>query len=203
MVGGGAVGTRKAQTLLKCGATVRVVSREIADRLKTLAETLPLTLEQRDYREEDLAGIFLVFGATDNEALNRRIAEDAERRGLLVNIADRPEACNFVLPSVVHRGDLTLSISTSGKSPAFARKLRKDLEKQFGEEYAGFLDLMGRIRARLLAEAHAPEKHKALFGALIEGHLLELTASGDIRKIDALLTEVLGDTFTYEALMAD
>ena len=96
VVGGGAVGTRKAQTLLKCGATVRVVSREISQRLQTLAETLPLTLEKRDYEEGDLDGIFLVFGATDNEALNRRIAEDAERRGLLVNIADRPEACNLL-----------------------------------------------------------------------------------------------------------
>ncbi len=202
VVGGGAVGTRKVNTLLKCGASVTVVSHEISDRLVTLAETLPLTLEKRDYRESDLTGMFLVIGATDDEALNFKIYEDAEKRGMLVNIADRPAVCNFVLPSIVHRGDLTVSISTSGKSPAMARKLRKDLEGQFGPEYAGFLDLMGRIRKRLLAEAHEPEVHKPLFERLIAGGLLDLSAAGDAKKIDALLYEVLGEGFTYAELMA-
>ena len=178
VVGGGRVGARKVDTLLKCGAIVTVVSPEAAPALDRLAEKDAIVLERREYRSSDVEGQFLVIGATDDEGLNRQIHADAERRGLLCNIADRPEICNFILPAIVRRGDFMLAISTAGKSPAFAKHMRQRLEAQFGPEYGRLLDLMGAIRRKLLAEAHEPEAHKPLFERLIAGDLLELVKTG-------------------------
>jgi precorrin-2 dehydrogenase/sirohydrochlorin ferrochelatase len=201
VVGGGGVGSRKVQTLLKCGAIVTVVSPEISDRLRVLAESERLTLKPRPYRSEDIEGIFLVIGASDDETLNRQISSDAERRNTLCNIADRPEKCNFILPSIVRRDDLVITISTSGRSPALAKKLRKKLERQFGPEYGEFLKLMGAIRSKLLSQAHEPEAHKPLFEQLIDSNLIALIQEGKTQDINALLADILGDGYRFEELM--
>ncbi|MBW2492639.1 MAG: bifunctional precorrin-2 dehydrogenase/sirohydrochlorin ferrochelatase, partial [Deltaproteobacteria bacterium] len=146
MIGGGSVGTRKVLTLLACGANVTVVSTAVTEKLHQLSNNGVIKLKERPFRTTDLDNRFLVVGATDNQELNFKIHAEAEHRGMLCNIADRPEVCNFILPSIVNRGDLIIAISTSGKSPAFAKKLRKHLEKEFGDEYAEFLNLMGAIR---------------------------------------------------------
>ena len=201
VVGGGGVGTRKATTLLNCGAKVTVVSPEISQRLHNLAETAPLTLKSRPYRCADLEGMFLVIGATDDETLNAQISSDAERRNTLCNIADRPEKCNFILPSILRRDDLVITISTSGRSPALAKKLRKTLERRFGPEYGDFLKLMGAIRSKLLSQAHESEVHKPLFEQLIDSNLIALIQEGNTEDINALLFEILGDGYRFEELM--
>ena len=201
VVGGGSVGTRKVLTLLKCGARVTVVSPEMSERLEKLEPSAALTLKKRAYRSSDLDGIFLVIGATDDEPLNRKISADAENRNTLCNIADRPEVCNFILPSIVQRDDLVITISTSGRSPALAKKLRQTLEGQFGEEYGKLLKLMGAVRKKLLSQAHEPEVHKPLFEQLINSDLLAMIRDGREEEIDILLFEVLGDGFRSEDLM--
>jgi precorrin-2 dehydrogenase / sirohydrochlorin ferrochelatase len=201
VIGGGAVGTRKAASLLACGARVTVVSPAVTHRLADLADNRFLQLIKRPYRAEDLDNVFLVIGATDDEELNRRVHRDAETRGILCNIADRPEICNFILPSVVRRGDLTISVSTSGRSPALAKKLRQQLEQTFGEEYRSLLQLMGAIRRELLAETHAPEAHKPLFEKLVNSDLPAMIREDRQADIDRLLHEVLGQGFTYATLM--
>jgi precorrin-2 dehydrogenase/sirohydrochlorin ferrochelatase len=201
VVGGGSVGTRKVETLLECGATVTVVSIDAADTLKRLSDRGVIQLNERAFQFDDLDNMFLVIGATDNEALNFKIHAAAGRRGVLCNIADRPEACNFILPSIVNRGDLIIAISTSGKSPAFAKKLRKQLEAQFGNEYAEFLDLMGAIRKKLLSKDHEPEAHKYLFEQLIERDLVQMLKNADAENINALLLDVLGDSYDYKTLI--
>ncbi len=201
VVGGGQVGTRKVQTLLKCGAMVRVISPEVTPRLAALAEQGHIELTQRNYQSNDLDRAFLVIGATDNQALNQQIHKDAEAAQRLCNIADQPELCNFVLPSIVNQGDLSIAISTAGKSPAFAKHLRRQLEGLFGPEHGRMLDLMGEIRKRLLADEHAPEAHKPLFKQLIQSGLLEMIKDEDHHRIDALLKEVLGPGYQYDQLM--
>ena len=200
VVGGGGVGTRKVMGLLSAGARVTVVSPELTPELQAL---VPDRIEwrRRHYHSRDLERMFLVFGATNDEEVNRRIHADASGENILCNISDRPEVCNFILPSVVRRGDLILAISTSGKSPAFAKKLRKDLEQQFGEGYATFLQLMGAIRERLLSQRHEPEAHKHLFEALIEEGLPEFLHRGDNTGADGLLMRVLGPEFQLESLL--
>jgi precorrin-2 dehydrogenase/sirohydrochlorin ferrochelatase len=201
VVGGGGVGSRKVKTLLSCGARVTVVSREVSDPLKDLAASGKIKLEQRSYRSADLDGMFLVIGATNDEKLNRRISSDAEQLNTLCNIADRPEVCNFILPSIVQRDDLVIAISTSGKSPALAKKLRKTLETQFGEEYGVLLKLMGAIRKKLLQQAHEPEVHKPLFEQLINGDLIGMIQTNKTEDINALLFDILGEGYTFEELM--
>jgi precorrin-2 dehydrogenase/sirohydrochlorin ferrochelatase len=201
VVGAGSVGTRKVMTLLKCGAKVTVVSPVISESLQDLQKSASLTIKARPYRTADLEGMFLVIGATDNEPLNRQISADAESRNTLCNIADRPAVCNFILPSIVQRDDLVITISTSGKSPALAKKMRQTLESQFGEEYGDFLRLLGAIRKKLLSQAHEPEVHKPLFEQLINSDLIAMIQTGEREEINKLLFDVLGDGFQFEELM--
>jgi precorrin-2 dehydrogenase/sirohydrochlorin ferrochelatase len=201
VVGGGAVGTRKVNTLLKCGAGVTVVSPAPTAQLKKLAAEGSISLRERAYQSADLKDMFLVMGATDDDKLNRQISQDAEHIGILCNIADRPEACNFILPSVVQRGDLVITISTSGQSPALAKRLRRKLEAQFGEEYSDFLHLMGAIRKKLLSQAHEPEAHKALFNQLVDSDLIELLRTGQKKELDLLLHKFLGEGYGIEELL--
>jgi precorrin-2 dehydrogenase/sirohydrochlorin ferrochelatase len=201
VVGGGGVGTRKVKTLLDCGARVTVVSLEVSPHLQDLAASGDIILAQRSYKSDDLSGMFLVIGATDDEKLNKQISSDADRRNMLCNIADRPEVCNFILPAIVHRDDLVITISTSGQSPAMAKKLRKTLENQFGKEYGMLLRLMGAIRQKLLQQTHEPEAHKPLFEQLINSDLIGMIQKGESDKIDSLLLEVLGEGYKYEELI--
>lgn len=202
VVGGGAVGTRKVMTLLDCGAKVTVVSTDVAEKLQELSDSDIIKLEKRPFQISDLDEMFLVIGATDNQEINKEIHSEAERLGILCNIADRPEDCNFILPAIVNRGDLIIAISTSGKSPAFAKKMRKDLEKEFGTEYAEFLKLMGEIRNKLLSEDHEPEAHKHLFEQLIKRDLVEMIKDRDIAAVNSLLFEILGEGYIFDELMA-
>jgi precorrin-2 dehydrogenase/sirohydrochlorin ferrochelatase len=201
VVGGGRVGTRKVKSLVDCGARVTVISPETTDTLDQLAARGAITLKRRTYRSSDMDDVFLVIGATDNEALNHRIHQDAEQRQRLCNIADQPRRCNFILPSIINQGDLIIAISTSGRSPAFARHLRRRLQDQFGPEYSRLLDLMGAIREKLLAGNHAPEAHKPLFEKLIESGLLEMITSDDHQAVDRLLADVLGPGFRYHEII--
>jgi precorrin-2 dehydrogenase/sirohydrochlorin ferrochelatase len=201
VVGGGAVGTRKVNSLLKCGARVTVVSPDPTQQIKKLAAEGSISIRERAYRTADLKDMFLVIGATDDEKLNRQISDDAEQISILCNIADRPEACNFILPSVVQRGDLVITISTSGQSPALAKRLRRKLEAQFGEEYSDFLHLMGAIRKKLLSQAHEPEAHKALFNQLVDSDLIELLRTGQKKELDLLLHKFLGEGYGIEELL--
>jgi precorrin-2 dehydrogenase/sirohydrochlorin ferrochelatase len=194
VVGSGRVGARKAETLDRSGARVTVVSPEFDPALwKSCPGTL--CLKKKAYQSTDLDGMFLVIGATDSRELNQTIARDAREQKVLFNGADLPELSNFIVPAVVNRGDLTIAISTSGNSPAFARKIKQDLEQQFGPEYQEFLSLMGRIRTRLLARGHAPDEHKQIFRRLINGELFDLVKENDYKRIDHLLVELLGKEY--------
>jgi len=200
VVGGGSVGTRKVLMLIACGANVTVVSPVATEELRKLFNNGTVELKERPFEVSDLDDRFLVIGATDDQNVNRGIYAEAERRKLLCNIADRPDQCHFILPSVVNRGDLIIAISTSGKSPAFAKKLRKQIEREFGDEYAEFLNLMGAIRKKLLSEHHEPEAHKHLFEQLIEGGLVQMIKDGETAGVNSLLHEILGAGFDLESL---
>jgi precorrin-2 dehydrogenase/sirohydrochlorin ferrochelatase len=201
VVGGGRVGTRKVKTLLACKAHVTVISPAVTPELAAMAEQKQIIWLTRNYRSSDLDQTFLVIGATDDQALNQQIHQDAENAQRLCNIADQPDLCNFILPAFIRQGDLMIAVSTAGKSPAFAKHLRRQLEKQYGPEYGQFLTLMGAVRKKLLAQAHAPEAHKPLFEQLIDCGLLEKIKAHDQHGIDRLLTRILGPEFIYQELM--
>ncbi|WP_022664827.1 precorrin-2 dehydrogenase/sirohydrochlorin ferrochelatase family protein [Desulfospira joergensenii] len=199
VVGGGEVGARKALGLEGCGARVRVISCEFSEKFFP-GEGSSLRLEKRPYEKKDLENAFLVFAATDNAGLNRQILEDARQMGILCCLADAPELGDFILPAVMARGDLVCAVSTSGTSPALAKKIKKDLAGMFGPEYAVFLVLMGNIRKRLLAEGHDPDQHKKIFRSLVEKDLPGLIAAKDREGINLILKDLLGREYDYQSL---
>lgn len=172
VVGGGEVGARKVKGLLECGASVSVVGRELNPYLEEIREAGKIEHLCEDYRAGHLRGAFLVIGATDSEDINRKIYEDALSLGIMVNIADDPGRCDFILPAVARQGDLAVAVSTGGKSPALARKLRDEFESSLGPEYGTLARLLGELRKKVLASCSDPADNKRKFEALIESDIL-------------------------------
>ena len=172
VVGGGKVAQRKIETLLDHGASVDVIARELTETLEGLRRAGRIRLLGKEFSEAFLEGVFLVFSATDDAGLNRRVSQAAQQRGLLVNAVDQPADCTFIVPSVLSRGNLLIAVSTSGKSPAFARKVRVELERHFGEEYGLFLNLMGNLRKEILSLGLPQERNKTVFEQLVHSDLL-------------------------------
>lgn len=171
VVGGGDVAERKILRLLECGAVVSVVSRKLTTILMNMVEHSKIIHVDDNYDQQYLAGAFLVIGATDQEEVNDRIARDCRARGVMVNIVDDPGRCDFILPSLVNRGSLSIAVSTDGKSPALARKLREDLSVQFGPEYEGYLDLLGWLREMIIAAGRPADDNRDIFTALVNSPL--------------------------------
>ncbi len=201
VVGGGRVAERKAKTLVECGAKVVITTLDATNHLQAMASKGLIDLQLRGYQTSDLEGKLLVIGATSDEGVNKKVSEDAQRQEVLCNIADRPEACSFVLPAVVRQGDLLIAISTSNQSPAVARRLRQALEKEFGSEYAVLLSLMGAIRQKLQAEDKSPQTHKHLFERLLDEGLAEMIRADRTQDVDDLLKTVFGEGYAWNDLM--
>jgi siroheme synthase-like protein len=149
IVGGGDVALRKVRSLLEHGALVQVISPELCAGLQELSDSGRIMALERPYAGGDAAGAFVVVAATDDIDINRKVAAEAERRGILVNVVDMPNLSNFIVPSHLRRGDLSIAVSTGGASPALARRIRERLESDFGEDYEKLLSLAGQARAEL------------------------------------------------------
>lgn len=139
---------RKARSLLECGAILKVIAPAYAPEFDGLGGGLERV--ERAYRPGDLQGSFLVIAATDDEETNRSVEREAHESGIPLNVVDRPEQCSFYVPSSVRRGDLLLTISTGGQLPALSKRLRKELEEQYTEEWAPALELLGEARRRVI-----------------------------------------------------
>lgn len=174
VVGGGKVAERKIGSLLECGAKVYVVSYEITPVIDELVINHQIIFVQRGYAPIDLEDAFLVICATDNEEVNQKVARDCFERNILVNVVDDPPKCNFFVPSVLRRGSLAIAISTEGKSPLMAKRIRRQLETQFGPEYGIFLELMGELRERIIKTFPEPETKKKIFSYLLDSDILDL-----------------------------
>ncbi len=152
VVGGGQVALRKVSALLESGADVQVISPEACVGLLQLADAGQVKLVRRQYREGDLEGVFLAVAATDDPGINKMVSAEARSRRCLVNVVDDPANSDFIVPSCLRRGDITVAVSTGGASPALARKLRTRLEGELGEEYALLAGLVGGVRGELLRQ---------------------------------------------------
>ena len=171
IVGGGAVAERKCRSLLEAEAAVTVIAPVITVELERLHREGKISLQPRLYQAEDLTGANLVFAATDHRAVNRAVAEEAKRLGILVCVADEPTEGTFASPSVLRRGELLLTISTGGRSPALARRIRQDLEARYGPEYAKIVTIVGTFREKLLTEGREGAYNGQLFNELLDGDL--------------------------------
>lgn len=146
VIGGGAVAEQKIGGLLDAGAKVTIVSPDLNETLTELRDSGRLTHIEREYKPGDIAGYELVFVATDSRAENEKVWAEGRERRIWVNAVDDIPNCDFIMPGIVRKGDLTLAISTAGKSPAMARKVREDLETFLSEDDSALLDLAGEIR---------------------------------------------------------
>jgi len=175
VVGGGEVAERKVQTLHAAGARVTVIACEINAGLRQFAEEHAIALLVREIREDDLKEKLLIIAATDDRQTNRMIAEQARRAGALVNVADSPEESDFYVPSTFSRGDLTIAIATNGKIPALSRRIREQLEEQFGNEYESYLQLLEPAREAIYkCSAHTVDGKIRLIEELLDLPLLLL-----------------------------
>jgi precorrin-2 dehydrogenase/sirohydrochlorin ferrochelatase len=200
VVGGGAVGERKVHDLLDSGAKVSVVSKTLSPPLAALAERGEIVYLAEDFSDSQVEGMALVMAATDDPEVNARVSAAAQGRGIWVNVADEPEHCTFIVPAQVKRGDLTLAISTGGASPALARQVREDLQQHFGPEYGPYLDLLKRVRARLLSERRAHPDNAELFTRLVRSSLKDAVAEGDRTRVMWVLREVMGEALSTPVL---
>ena len=191
VVGAGKVGEPKIGGLLETGARIRVVALDASPAVREWARTGKIELELRAFTNDDLHGAFLVVVATSSRTLNERIYHEAQRLGVLSNVVDVPDLCDFFYPSIVRRGDLQIAVSTAGQSPSLATKIRQQLEQQFGPGYAAWVAELGETRRLILASdldrdrkldlLHSLVSREAAEKALAERRELgaELTAQGD------------------------
>jgi len=166
VVGAGAVGERKIRTLLKHGAKIRVVARELSAWIEEKRLEKVLAWAGERYEKSHLKGVSLVFAATDDPDLNRSVAADALDLGILCNMATEPDLGSFIVPSVFERGALSIAISTSGFSPAVAKLLREKLELEIGPEWDFFVRLLGELRERLRSRGITVKQGEKIFSRL-------------------------------------
>jgi precorrin-2 dehydrogenase/sirohydrochlorin ferrochelatase len=186
VVGGGKVAERKALSLLKSGAKVTVISPFLTVRLAREKSRESIRHLARRYRKNDLRGAFIVIAATDSPETNHSVGRDAPA---LVNVVDVPAECNFIAPSVVKRGPLTIAISTGGISPAMSKALRKELEGLYGSRFSDYLGFVKKIRARAMTEIDNREKRETLLKGLASEEMLEMLR---VRGLTAVKDEVAG-----------
>lgn len=207
VVGGGSVALRKVQALVAAGARVVVVSPSLELSLQRLVDGNQVAWQEREFVPADLEGAFLVIAATGDPGVNEQVWLHASQSGLLVNVVDDPARCNFIVPAVVRRGSLAIAVSTEGKSPALARKVRERLEGIFGEEYGPFLDFLGEFRGKVLRLIPEEERRRRLFYRLAGEDFQALIREGALEearaRAEALLTDLLGGVSERDGGMDD
>lgn len=197
VVGGGPVAFRKACGLLEAGARVRLIASELTVHVEALAAAEVIT---RPYLTGDLEGAYLAFAATDDRQVNIEIVREARQRGILVSVADAPEAGDFAVPALLRRGDLTVAVSTAGTSPALAALLRDRVAEQLGPEWATVTEVAAALRQKQLTLQGKTEYNQPILRRLLVGGLPELIARGDAPAVDRLLETLFGAGCTLAQL---
>src|SRR5215211_2455015 len=195
VIGGGKIAEGKVEGLLAAQAKVTVISPNLTPRLQALAEEKQIAYLARIYRPGDLVGAFLVICATDQVEINHKVWEEATTNRQLVNVVDDTPRCNFIAPSILRKGDLTIAISTSGKAPALAVRLKERLQGELGPEYARFLDLAGELREPLAQHIPDFETRKALWYEIVDSEILDVLADGDERLAREIISRIVGFDF--------
>jgi len=178
VVGAGRVAERKIATLLRAGARVRVVAPRATQRIAGLARRRLVGWRRGSFRPSDLKGARLVVAVTSDREVNRDVAQRAGRNGAFCNVTDDPGHCTLMMPAVVSRGPLLISVSTGGESPAVARSLRDDLARRYGSEYGVYLKMIGALRRRLLATVPDRSERRRRYRQLLRAPLLRLLRDG-------------------------
>jgi len=192
VVGGGGVAERKVVGLLAAGACVTVLSPEVTQKLTELIKEKRVIHVARTYQVGDVAGSFIVICATNNCGVNKLVAEEASQTGALVNVADAPELGNFNVPAQISHGDLLITISTGGKSPALAKRLGIELAERYGPEYGTYLDLVAEARTKMKKNMQSPKEREIFWRQTIDPEVINLLKDGKIKEAEAKINNAIG-----------
>jgi siroheme synthase-like protein len=191
VIGGGAVAERKVEGLLDAGASVTVISPVLTERLQSWAESGNIRYQARPYQPGDLAGFELAFVATDDGGVNEAVQREGQATGAWVNAADDPAHCDFLLPSVLRRGELVVAVATGGSSPALSRAVREELEAYFTEDYTALAEIVASVRRKLKERSLAPGAEA--WQKALNGDLRRLVREGKQEEAKAYLLRRLGE----------
>lgn len=189
VIGGGRVAYRKVSSLLQAGASVKVISPETVEELDQLANTGQIILEKRTYQPGDLAGCRLAFAATNQQEVNEACRLEALETGILLNVVDVPDLCDFIIPAVHQQGDLLLMVCSQGKSPMLSKRIRKELEMIYGPSYGWVSHILGEIRLQAFKDLDAIRQRTTLFKHLIEEGPLDEALEMKEEEAKAILWE--------------
>ncbi len=178
IIGGGEVCARKAETMLRYGARVTIVSPQFTDEIESWARDGKLTLRRKRYETNDLDGASLVIASTDDTRVNEQVAADARARKVPVNVVDVTPLCEFIVPAIIDKGSVQIAVSTGGKSPALARTLKEDLIRIIGPEYAEVNDVLGTLREGAKKILPTDVDRKRFFDSLIAAGILDMLRDG-------------------------
>jgi siroheme synthase-like protein len=187
IIGGGEVCTRKAETMMKYGARVTVVSPAFTSEIEQWAREGKLATREKRYDSSDLEAANIVIASTDDTSTNEQIAADCRARRIPVNVVDVTPLCEFIVPAIVEKGSVQIAISTGGKSPALARTLKEDLRRVIGPEYAEVNDVLGTLREGAKAVLHTDVDRKRFFDGIIATGILDMLRNGDRRQAYATI----------------
>jgi precorrin-2 dehydrogenase / sirohydrochlorin ferrochelatase len=182
IIGGGNVCARKAETMMKYGARVTIVSPEFTDEIEQWAREGCLALQRKHYDASDLDGANIVIASTDIQSVNEQIAADCRARRIPVNVVDVTPLCEFIVPAIIESGSIQIAVSTGGKSPALARTLKEDLQRSIGPEYAEVNDVLGTLREGAKKVLPTDVDRKRFFDGIIAEGILQMLRDGERRQ---------------------
>jgi precorrin-2 dehydrogenase/sirohydrochlorin ferrochelatase len=194
VIGGGKVAQRKVESLLDCGGVVTVIAPEMTDELRNLGQNGKIMMIFREYRTGDLKDFDLAYVATDNHQVNESCLKEARQEKVLLNVVDQPAMCDFIVPASIQRGDLTITVSTNGKSPMLSKKIREDLECIYGEEYTIFLEVMGELRQLVLIEWENIHHRREFFEKIVYSDVLDRYKKGEIQDLKQYILKAYFNT---------
>src|SRR5262245_8417418 len=185
VVGGGEVACVKARALLDGGAVVKIVAPHCSDEMRTLIENFHLSCELRPFAAADLTNVWIVVAATDDPELHELIFREATARNLLLCVADDPAHSNFIIPAVLRRDELLVTVSTSGKAPALAVRIRDFLGEILGEQYGQVLKRMGSVRERLKMQYPDFARRREAWYRLLDTEVMPQLRRGELPSLEA------------------
>jgi len=195
VIGGGKIAEGKVDGLLAANAKVKIISPELTPHLHDLVKQNQVEYVARHYQVGDLTGAFMVICATDQNEINQQVWREASANQQLVNVVDDTPRCNFIAPAILRKGDLNIAISTGGKAPALAVRLKERLQKEIGPQYERFLELSGQLREPLARHIPDFETRKKLWYELVDSDILELLSQDNEAAALDLISEVVGFRF--------
>ncbi|MDT8317581.1 MAG: bifunctional precorrin-2 dehydrogenase/sirohydrochlorin ferrochelatase [bacterium] len=193
LIGGGNVAYRKAVSLLKAGANIKLIAPEINEGVSKLVDDKSINWIKRCYEPGDLDGAALAIVAVDDPAVGEKVSEEAAKLNILINVADIPEQCTFTLSSCIERGDLLVTISTGGRCPAFSRHMRLKLEEIIDDSYGELLDLLGDAREKLLKAGISSDNCRDSLNKIIDSDIISFLREGEHGKAAAFADKTVSE----------